>query len=213
MTFCVRVFEKSSTLWLIVFLIAFFSWGCSKTNPTTTHAEPRQIQRSAVTEACNEEAKKALGPDAEFLKCGDLVGSGREALIAVVRVPNVVLQHRDIPVSRVFVAQRQGSEWVSQLEVDNQIRNAQGYIGIDFIDDSFVPLGWSLEIADARSDGSQGLTLRFSYLNRNGAKEGIPIEVSWNPSIGRFQEYSQNEDPGGFKPEIKNPPHKKAGKS
>ena len=62
-----------------------------------------------------------------------------------------------------------------------------------------------------RSDGQDAFTILFSYPGRGGRPEGIPIEVSWNAKVGPYQEFSENEDPGGFKPELKKTPHRNIG--
>ena len=42
-----------------------------------------------------------------------------------------------------------------------------------------------------------------------GKSDGIPIEISWNSVVSRFQEFSMNEAPEGFRKEIKDPPRLK----
>jgi hypothetical protein len=78
-----------------------------------------------------------------------------------------------------------------------------GYIGLDFLDDSYIPLGYRLEIGDRRSDDAPGLALWLTDLNKDGQPEGIGVQVSWNPAVHRFQEFTTNEDPEGFRPEVK----------
>ena len=51
----------------------------------------------------------------------------------------------------------------------------------------------------------------FNGMVYGGVPEGAPIEIAWNSKVGRYQEYAANEDPVGFKPELKNPPHIRTG--
>jgi hypothetical protein len=46
-------------------------------------------------------------------------------------------------------------------------------------------------------------------LTSNLDHDGIPIEIGWNATVGRYQEFSVDQEPEGFKPELKNPPHRK----
>ncbi|HET7441432.1 MAG TPA: hypothetical protein VFJ47_09030, partial [Terriglobales bacterium] len=86
-------------------------------------------------------------------------------------------------------------------------RNVVGYVGVDFIDDSDQRGRYRLSFFDEGSHETPGFTIAVIYLSPSGEDEGIPIEIAWNPAIGRFQEYTVDRDPEGFQPENKNPPH------
>ncbi len=95
------------------------------------------------------------------------------------------------------------------LRFEDNIRNPQGFIGIDFIDSDYR-FGFALKFADERSDGTSGFTMYLTYLNQKRRPEGLPVEVSWNRKVSRFQEYAPNElDPPDFKAEIAHPPVRK----
>jgi len=107
------------------------------------------------------------------------------------------------------VLRLQGREWHTLLSIDTQLRNDDGYIGIDFIDPAYKN-GLALSIEDARSDGTKGFTLLLNWLDDSLQTEGTAVEIAWNPKVHRFQEYAPNElDPPDFKPEVPNPPVRK----
>jgi len=90
---------------------------------------------------------------------------------------------------------------------------AEGYIGIDYIDDSQQYPGFRALFSDRRSDGKAAFDLELSYLNPDGTTEGIATEISWNSATKRFQEFSVNRIPEGFQTELRNPPHMHSGKN
>jgi len=84
-----------------------------------------------------------------------------------------------------------------------------GFIGIDFIDDSAPFWGYSVQFHSHRSDGRPAFVLSLSYMADSQDDTEVPVDISWNPAVGRYQEFSMNYAPFGFKHEIKNPPHQK----
>jgi hypothetical protein len=117
-----------------------------------------------------------------------------------------------IPVSK-FVVLRQvsSSGWSIVLTADkNWIRNDAGYVGFEAgssIDDSYRITGYRVSFFDHNSDGVPGFTISLYYLTPSGDNDGLPMEVGWNPSVGRFQWFAYEVEPHGFRPEVKNPPH------
>jgi hypothetical protein len=157
---------------------------------------------------CLNAAKKALGSDAEVLKCGHLTGT--QVLETVAAVPLKPFQKTSdgVPVSRFSVLRRETSEWVSELTADDHpLRNPSGYLSVDFIDDSDKYGRYRVSFYDEGSHKVPGFTIAVFYLSPDGHNEGVPVEIRWNPSVRRFQEYTENQDPGGFQPENKNPKH------
>lgn len=160
---------------------------------------------------CLEAAKEALGPTASVLRCGHLTG-GEALEVAAGTKLTQFKETKDggIAVSKLVVLRRNGSQWFTEFTADkNWMRNNVGYIGLEFIDDSFRIFGYRVFFLDRRFDDAAGFTIRLEYMIPNGeTDEGIPTEISWNPSVKRFQEFAYGEDPEGFRPEIVNPPHR-----
>jgi len=103
---------------------------------------------------------------------------------------------------------RQGRyDWDKALTVSHQISNSAGYIGIDYIDDSAGFWGYSVQFHDHRADGKAAFVLSLRYMSGEKDKDEFPVDVAWNETVGRYEEFSMNNEPLGFKPELKNPPH------
>lgn len=154
--------------------------------------------------ACVDAARKALGHDAVVLKCGHLTDTKSLETVAAVRLRPSLDEGNWFAVSELVVLRQNGSEWTKEFSADRKwMRNPVGFIGIDFIDDSDPFIGYRASF----SDRAHGFCIAASYLAPDGESEGIATEICWNPAVGRFQEFSYNQDPEGFKPEVVNPPH------
>jgi hypothetical protein len=190
--------------------LLLFSAGCSKSQlPKASSGQSEASGGQSDKQRCAAGAKSVLGESASVLRCGNLTGSGALQALAVVPLSGFPQAQGTIAASRVVIIRRQGSEWVTELDAHKQITNPAGYIGLDFIDDSYLSRGYNLEISDRRSDDAPGLTLWLTYLDDKGQIEGVAVQVTWNPAVHRFQEFTTNQDPEGFRSEIKNPPHRK----
>jgi hypothetical protein len=175
-------------------------------NSTSAAGEQRKpSKQDSSMEKCFAEARKALGLDAEVLKCGRLTDGAHLETVAALRLRRFSA-NGEIPVSKLVVLRQNAPEWQVELSVDKWITNEKGYLGIEFIDDSAEHAGYRVKLSDHRSDGTPGFTVQLRFLHGNGGSEW-PIEISWNPLVKRFEEYA-DEDPPRFKPEVKNPPHK-----
>lgn len=164
-------------------------------------------KRHSTQESCLDAARAALGPRAAVLRCGDLNRSGiLEAVVALVLKPN---RKRCTPASRVLILRLREAGWRQVFEARPrfQIRNTEGYVGIDYIDDADFYRGYCVVITDASA--SQLFSIVLAYIGSDGRvdEEGLPIGVAWNRKVGRYQEIASNEGPLKFAPEIKNPPH------
>jgi hypothetical protein len=93
----------------------------------------------------------------------------------------------------------------------NWIRNNVGYVGLEFIDDSADFIGYRVSFSGEGVRETPGFTIWLNYLSPTGHNEGVATRISWNPSVGRFQEYTENDEPVGFRPEVKSPPHHRHG--
>jgi hypothetical protein len=168
-----------------------------------TFVSAQEVAKPSTVD-CGSEAKRALGPRAQVLRLGDLTGEGSIECLAVVSY-----QTRDehkVLIKSGAILQLHGNRWDRVLSIEGQVRNPQGYVGLDFIDASYTH-GFALSTDDERSDGTKGFTLYLTYLDPQLKPEGVAIQVSWNPKVHRFQEYAPNElNPPDFKPEVKNPP-------
>lgn len=183
--------------------------GCSQSGKRTNPAPSASAQSNM--EGCTSAAKATLGQDAEVIKCGDLTHSGRLEALVVNRLVHERKLDDEMYVRHLAIIRKQGEKWVTALEANKEIKNPAGYIGIDFIDDSYVSSGYRLRLYDRRTDGVPALVLMLTILDNMGAPEGTPVQICWNPSINRFQEFTSNEDPEGFRTEVKNPRHATSG--
>ena len=187
---------------LAVILSMAFLLSCSRF-PANENSE------SAIPKDCLDAVTKALGPNAQVAKYGHLIGQKSIEVVAYIKLKEFKKYSKGIAISKLVVLQKTNSHWDTVLNVSKQLTNPLGYIGIDFIDDSQEYPGWLLSLYDHRPDGVPGLCISFGYLRSNGEIEGIPIEISWNKAMARFQEFVINEAPEGFRSEINNPPHRK----
>lgn len=161
-------------------------------------------------DSCASAAKRLLGPNAELVKYGQFAGANGMDGIAVVKIRRT--NDDRLLVTDLAILHWAGGGWKAVLRASKSITNDAGYIGIDYIDDEFRFYGYEAQFAGRRSDGKPGFALMLSYLTRTLNRDGIPIEIAWNPTTGRFQELSINEEPEGFKAELKNPPHRRVQK-
>jgi hypothetical protein len=97
------------------------------------------------------------------------------------------------------------------LNVDLEVTNSAGYVGINFIDDSYLFPYYRVDSSDRGAhwgarDASKYTLMLFS-MTRVGKVDGcvIGIGIGWNPAVGRFQEIDPNGEE--FAPEVKNPKH------
>lgn len=202
---------------LLVVVLSIVSAGCSHQMPSKGAAT--KIATEVSSAACLDEARKVVGPDAEVVKCGRLTGDSSLVAVAVAKLGPVkgketAKNKKDVDggvnVSRLVILRELGAEWRAELDVSSQIRNPSGYVATEYINDSEVSYGYRAFIRDQRPDQPLGLTIEVISLDRNGQWEGSPVEIRWNPAVGRFQEFAANEEPEGFRSEIKNPPHRKS---
>jgi hypothetical protein len=180
--------------------------GCHQ-NSSVQRTSATPLNTVAIDESCRDGTKRALGSSGEVLSCGFLTRKDVLEVVAGVRAaqPGGMRAFR-----KLVVLRRDQSHWVSELEVDNQTTNPEGYLGISFIDDSIKDSRYLVIIDKKRSDDTDGFTISLQEVTAVGEYEGVATEISWNPKVGRYQEYAANEDPIGFRPELKNPPHRQS---
>jgi len=148
-----------------------------------------------------------------MVKCGSIHDSALE-VVAIVRVQGLREDSDGIPISRLAILKRQSGRWVSELNVNEEITNEAGYVGIDFIDDSHSAPYYRLKTSDkgARWGDRQPsqFTLVFLSMSRAGKvdPEDLGTGIGWNPAVSRFQEIGPSGDE--FVTEVKNPKHFRA---
>ena len=164
--------------------------------------------------SCLQAAKKELGPAAVVLKFGNLTGTSALGCVAGVPLKQSRNTADGTPVSSfVILRQSLSPGWKTELTGDKSwMRNDTGYLGLEFIDDSHPSAGYRIGFKDRRSDGEPGFVLYVYYLSPRAEDEGLPVEISWNPKVGRFQEFDYGIDLHGigFRSEVKNPRHVRA---
>jgi hypothetical protein len=175
---------------------------------TTALAQAGAKAASTINQrSCLDAARAALGPGAVVLRCGDLNSSGTpEAVAALVLKPN---RKRCTPASRVLILRFERAGWRKVFDAGEhfEIRNTEGYVGIDYIDDANVYRGYCVEISDRSGSELFSVGLAFIGSDDRVDEEGLPINVAWNSKVGRYQEIVSNDAPPKFAPELKNPPH------
>ena len=165
-------------------------------------------QNSATNSKCAAESRSLLGNQSRIVQSGNLLDDGSLTCVAVIphaKQSSLVLTKRGV------VIRWDGKQWHQLLRFENNVTDDHGYIGIDFIDCE-ANHGFAFTTEDQRSDGTKGFTMYFSYLDARlqPEPESLPIQVSWNPKVHRFQEYAPNElDPPEFKQEVRHPPIRK----
>jgi len=113
---------------------------------------------------------------------------------------------------KMVILRHESSGWLTALTASREIQNEAGYVGVEYIDDDFKFMGCQLSLSDKRSDDKKAFVIDLVYIERaDGGSDQTSVEIAWNPSVGRYQEWEYGQDPEGFRPEIKNPPHWKPG--
>lgn len=189
--------------------IGIVSFVCLSGHAGRASSQQPPTHAGANEQRCVAAGKQALGPDAQALKCGHLTGSDALEAVAAVRLKQARTTDLGIPVSKFVVLRWDKSEWTPMLTADQTaIRNAMGYIGADFINDSDTCSRYRISFSDEGSHKTPGFAISVFYFRPDGHGDGgAPIEIAWNRSVGRFQQYNENEDPLGFQPEKKDLPH------
>ena len=131
--------------------------------------------------------------------------------MAAIRVRGLKDDRSGVPISKLVILRRAKSQWNLELNIDKEITNSAGYIGIDFIDDSDPFQYYRAKVSDRAAIWGDRepskFTLVLDFMNRAGKVDegGIGIGIGWNPAVGRFQEIEPNGEE--FAPERKNPKH------
>jgi hypothetical protein len=162
---------------------------------------------------CEKAIKRALGSTAKVQLCGPISRSDVLEVLGIVSLDGFKEDDLGIPVSKFAILREEKPNWAVELIADQQpVRNSFGYIGADNIDDSYGYSRYRISYSKQNKDeGSYSILVRF--IGRNGETDGWPLEIDWNPTVKRFQEYSEAGTPLGFVKENKNPKHFRSKKS
>jgi hypothetical protein len=182
--------------------------GCGSADESNqlSNGQPQQAPKD-----CLKAAVRLLGSKAEILHYGDVSKNGKIEAVAIARLAPDATVRKDILVSRAMILRREGSEWSVVLDATEQIKNEQGYIGLDYIDESSGFYGYRLSLDDRRGDDQPAFTIYLTDLGPDKEPQGAATEINWNPNVGRYQEFSYGDYPAVFKPEVKNPPRLRPG--
>jgi len=166
---------------------------------------------TSIPEGCIKAAKAALGPKAIVLGYGNIGTKEDEEAFAALRLESIRASKGCIPVTEIVIM-RQGSDgWRTIFEARRhmQIKNPEGFVGIEYIDDSFDYPGFCLDITTRKP--SEPFSFALTFLKNGGIGEGLQLYIGWNSAVRRYQSMTY-ENPPTFEPEIKNPPHINVGK-
>lgn len=210
---CRRFDWKVVVIFVTLCLISFS--GCWKKGSQEAPSDNSLTSAQDVQQTYQQSlaaGKKALGQRAEIVKQGAFNTPSVPEAVAVVRADQIPANNgQGLAVSQLAILRRESSGWKVVLTVSKEVQNDAGFVGIDYIDDSSPYYGYRVLFPDQRDDGKRVFTMSLSYMAKDGSTIGIPLEISWDSSVGRYREFGINSDPPGFKPEIKNPPQLKTG--
>jgi hypothetical protein len=195
--------------------------GCKKDSQqqTPSHSTVTSSPNSVSTtlnqqqKECLAEARKALGINAQVLRCSELNTPGIQEVVAVIPAKYPPSSDTSLKIWKLVILRHEPKGWRTALTASRQIQNDAGYIGLEFIDDDFKFMGYQLRLSDERSDDHTVFAVNLIYIeSADGGSDQIGTEIAWNPAVGRYQEVPlEGEGSEEFKPEIKNPPHCRGG--
>ncbi len=140
----------------------------------------------------------ALGSGAQVIRFGHLSDPDSVEAIGAVPAPGMRESSDGIPISRLAMLRQNGTEWTTVLLADNTIRNDSGLIANTF--QGGTPL-YRVNLFRRRfEDGRERFVIQLIPIKKTGERVGSPVNVSWNPSVGRYQQISL--EGYGFQPEI-----------
>jgi hypothetical protein len=153
-----------------------------------------------------DNARLLIGSGAELIRFGHLSKGAPLEGVAILRSQKSS-RMGGIPIASLSILRRDGATWVRVFEANREMRNPEGYVGLDYIDDGWKFEGYDVSLSDKGSDNTDRFTLYFTQL---GPDPGWPTEVAWNKATGRYQEFGDDSTAEHqlFKSELKDPPHR-----
>jgi hypothetical protein len=194
----------SMTVAVLLALAALPTFSNPLLNTTTT---PSEAEFEHEMNDCLTAAKNTLGANADILRCGDLNDPNVLEAVAALRKNAPGNEKGRILVSRLVILRRERSSWLTALDVSREIKNTEGFIGIDYIDDYSPLWAYSVQFYESLPGGKKCFVISLAYITDERDTNEVPVDISWDPSVGRYREFSLNFQPTGFKPELRNPPH------
>lgn len=166
---------------------------------------------TAIPESCIRAAKTILGAKAEVLHYGSIGTKGDAEAFAAVKLESTRTPKGCVPITEMVIIRQDKGDWRTIFEARRhmQIKNPEGFVGIEYIDDSFDYPGFCLNVNKGKP--SDPFSFALTFLKSGGATEGLPMYIGWNSAVGRYQSMTY-EDPAAFEPEVKNPRHISVGK-
>lgn len=212
--------QKSASPALAVAILCFLTLvGCKKDSPRQVSSPlPVSSSTTPVVSATEQQqrdclvaARKALGIKAQVVRCGTLNTPGVLEVVAVLPAKYPTSRDSSLAIWKMVILRHEPSGWRTALTASRQIQNEAGYVGLEYIDDYFHFMGYQLSLWDKRPD-KKAFGMDLVYIERaDGGSDADGTDIAWNPAVGRYQECAYDQDPEGFRPEIKNPPHWKPG--
>ncbi len=196
---------SGSPQYIAIAFLCLLGVSCSRPHNGTGKAEKGSGQ---VPQEYLEAARTALGPGAVVLRVAHPDGTDSTEVLAALSLASIPPSQGCTPVSHIVVLRRSTEGWQTVLDADKdgQVKNPEGYVGVDYIDDSQENRSPGY-CADLSQELDKHFSLALTYLTAAGAEDGIPVYVEWNDKVGRYQSSIINSDPPGFESELKNPPH------
>jgi hypothetical protein len=165
--------------------------GCSSETPkpagTEAEKKPAATATPAIPDEYQDAAKAMLGSDATVLLFGDLAKTGKEQVLAANVVPNTPKSVvAGTVVTRAVIAEKTDGKWTEIFRADEHLKNTTGYLGLT----PFAAVtGWKLQYEQSPE---KGLTVYFTPITAGSNQRTLPIAVSWNPQVKRYQSMDQS---------------------
>lgn len=200
---------KRRLFWQLLFLIVFVDLSCLaqevKEKAGSENTQSKGIHEKDYQD-CLRYARTLLGDQTEILQMGDLNHRKKMEALIIKRIPKKKTgSGKGIYISEARILEKQDTQWKVILTIGEDIKNDEGYVGIDFLDDSFRYYGYELTLDEERGDGVPSFTIYLEYLDEYFKPYGLALEINWNPKVGRYQEYDYGQR--SFRSELKNPEH------
>lgn len=206
--------QRQRVLWGGLIALGFSSCCFGLTSAAQPSTSTQAFGSNSLNRSsCLRAAHLFLGPQAEVVKCGSIHDSALE-VVAIARVRGLREDRYGIPISKLVILKRQSGRWVSELNINEEITNEAGYVGIEFIDDAHSLPYYRLKTSDSGATWGDRQPSQFTLVLRSMSREGkmdpedLGIGIGWNSAASRFQEI----DPSGehFTEETKKPKHFRA---
>jgi hypothetical protein len=105
-------------------------------------SDPFNLGRSEVPtdelrQSCMDSARLLIGSGAELIRFGHLSKGAPLECVAILRSPKAS-RTGGTPVASLSILRHDGATWVRVFEANREMRNPEGYVGLDYIDDGWI---------------------------------------------------------------------------